>query len=107
MKLRDQISAVCMDPGLMTPGEIVGAVKTILEVEDMDSGMRDCIRACYRRGPLDDGDIPSKESRDKLVELGYLAKVVVRGSEGKNACTGLGAAAYRLIIGQSADGGEG
>jgi len=64
----------------------------------MDGGERDVIRAAYESGPLYDGDVPSKISRDSLLDDGFIAKVVVRGEEGFNACTYKGGSAYRLIM---------
>lgn len=82
---------------LSTANELKDAVKLIIEVQDMDSGMRDCIRAAFLNGPLDDGDVPSKSGRDALLENDYISKVVVKGEEGFNALTYKGARAYRLI----------
>lgn len=63
----------------------------------MNDAMRDCICASFERGPLFDGDVPSKAGRDALVGMGYMAHVVVRGQDGYNACTYKGASAYRVI----------
>lgn len=51
----------------------------------------DTLRALFRRGPLEDGDLPSKTERDWLLQGGYCAKVVVNGVDGFNACTYKGA----------------
>lgn len=80
-----------------TADEIKKACSLIIAVQEMDSDARDCIRASYRSGPLEDGDVPSKIARDKLVEGGYMAKVVVNGEDGYNACTHKGAWSYRLL----------
>ena len=80
-----------------TADEIKRACALIIEVQAMDSDSRDCIRVAYRSGPLEDGDVPSKIARDKLVDSGYMAKVVVKGEDGYNACTHKGALAYRLL----------
>lgn len=82
---------------LSSYSELKDAVKLIIEVQAMDSGMRDCIRATFLNGPLDDGDVPSKSGRDTLLTSGYISKVVVKGEEGFNALTYKGARAYRLI----------
>lgn len=81
-----------------TPNEIKSACKLIIEVQDMSSGERDCIRAAFRDGPLLDGDVPCKSSRTALVEKGYMAKVIVSGMDGYNACTYKGMWAYKLIV---------
>lgn len=77
--------------------EIKRACALIIEVQAMGSDARDCIRAAYRSGPLEDRDVPSKIARDRLVESGYMANVVVAGAEGYTACTHKGAWAYLLL----------
>ena len=77
--------------------EIKAACELIIEVQAMDFNQRDCLCAAYRHGPLFDGDLPSKAGRNILLEKGYMAKVVVKGEDGFNACTDKGARAYRLL----------
>lgn len=79
-----------------SPAELKAACELIIEVQAMDGGERDCLFAAYRHGPLFDGDVPSKAGRNSLLEKGYMAKVVVKGEDGFNACTNKGAWAYRL-----------
>ncbi len=83
--------------GASSPQEIKYACELIIEVQAMSAAERDCIRASYERGPLCDGDVPSKVGRDKLTDRGYMAKIVVKGEYGYNACTYKGALAARLI----------
>lgn len=78
-------------------GEIKSACELIIQVQGMDNGQRDTIRAAYRSGPLYDGDVPSKAARDELLQGGFIAKVVVKGEDGFNACTYKGMWAYKLI----------
>lgn len=82
---------------LSSANELKDAIKLIIEVQAMNSGMRDCIRASFLNGPLDDGDVPSKVGRNELLTSGYMSKIVVNGEEGYNALTYKGARAYRLI----------
>jgi len=82
---------------LSSAEEIKSACELIIEVQDMNNAERDCIVASYEVGPLFDGDVPSKTGRDKLIEMGYMAKVVVNGGDGFNACTHKGAWAYRIL----------
>lgn len=82
---------------LSSANELKDAIKLIIEVQAMNYGMRDCIRAAFLNGPLDDGDVPSKSGRDELLTSGYMSKIVVNGEEGYNALTYKGARAYRLI----------
>lgn len=39
------------------------------------------------KGPVDDGDVPSKSTRDDLVDWGYVARVRVNNQDGFNAAT--------------------
>lgn len=82
---------------LSSADEIKRACELIIEVEAMNSAEYDCIRAGFKHGPLFDGDVPSKVGRDSLLDKGYMAKVVIKGEEGYNACTCKGARAYRLL----------
>lgn len=84
-----------------TPKEVVRACELIVAVQDMPQDMRDCLRGAYLNGPITDGEVVSKESRNNLVELGYLARVVIRGQDGYNACTNKGAWAYRILEAES------
>lgn len=55
-----------------------------------DSGrLTDTLKALVERGPLADGDVPSKEERDILLEVGLCVKVVAQGSDGANAAAQL------------------
>jgi hypothetical protein len=95
--LKELLNAVHEDENTSSDGDLSWAIKLICSVQEMDSGERDTIRAAFRIGPLDDGDVPSKVSRDALLAKGMIAKVVVRGQYGFNACTYRGAFAYRLL----------
>lgn len=82
---------------LNTAEEIRSACGLILRTEELTSAARDTLRACYDLGPVWDGDLPSKSGRDELEDLGMVQGVVVKGEEGYNACTYMGARAYRLL----------
>lgn len=96
--LADLLDVIHESVDLSSADELKRAVKLIIEVQAMDSGMRDCIRAAYLNGPIDDGDVPSKSGRDALLDSGYISKVVVKGEQGFNACTYKGSSAYKLIV---------
>lgn len=96
--LADLLDAIHESIELSSANELKDAIKLIIEVQAMDSGMRDCIRAAYLNGPIDDGDVPSKSGRDALLDYGYISKVVVKGEQGFNACTYKGSSAYKLIV---------
>lgn len=83
---------------LSSEAEYREGLDILRRVQRMDSGERDTVRVCFEKGPIDDGDVPSKSSRDKLLNDGFVSKVVVKGQEGYNACTYKGGMAYRLIL---------
>jgi len=95
--LKQLLDAIHESTDLSSAEELKSSCELIIEVQAMDGAERDCIRAAYKRGPLFDGDVPSKSGRNSLLEKGYMAKVVVNGEDGYNACTYKGAWAYRLI----------
>lgn len=76
--------------------EVLEAKKLIGDVLRMSGAEIDTLVALYERGPLYDGDVPSKSGRDALVRSDMAAKVIVRGEDGYNACTYKGACAYRV-----------
>lgn len=77
--------------------EIKRACELITRVQNMDGGERETLRCAFKQGPLWDGDVPSKQARTQLVDEGFMARVVVKGEDGFNACTYKGAWAHRLI----------
>lgn len=82
---------------LSSANEISSACVLIVAVEKFCADERDTLRAAFKHGPLFDGDVPSKTGRDALLSAGFIAKVVVKGEDGFNACTNKGAWAYRLL----------
>jgi len=95
--LKELLDVLHVTPEVSDQIEMKNACALIIEVQAMDSGRRECIRAAFRHGPLLDGDVPSKAARDTLLDEGYMTKVVVGGNDGYNACTHKGAWAYRLL----------
>ena len=95
--LKQLLEALHEDTKTSTAEGIKAACELIIDVQRMNSGERDCIYAAYKNGPLFDGDLPSKAGRNSLLENGYIAKVVVKGEDGYNACTYKGAWAHRLL----------
>lgn len=95
--LKQLLDALHESTETSTAEELKAACELIIEVQCMDGGERDCIYAAYKNGPLFDGDIPSKSGRNSLLEKGYMAKVVVKGEDGYNACTNKGAWVQRLL----------
>lgn len=95
--LKQLLDAISESTETSSAEELKRACELIIEVQAMDGGERDCLRAAYRNGPLFDGDVPSKAGRNSLLEKGCMAKVVVKGEDGFNVCTHKGAWAHRLI----------
>lgn len=71
----------------------------------MTSGELDTLVALVERGPLWDGDIPSKLGRDSLLASGLAVRIVVRGADGHTAATYSGRDAYKRHFGSSLGGG--
>lgn len=60
--------------------------------------MSDTLIALVERGPLWDGDVPSKSERDDLLGQGKAIRVVVRGEDGWTAATYAGRDAYKALF---------
>jgi hypothetical protein len=57
----------------------------------------DTLIALVERGPLWDGDVPSKAGRDSLIAQGLAVRVVVKGEDGWQAATYAGRDAYKAL----------
>ena len=97
MSIKKLLSAIHSDLSLDSAEEIKANIELIARVQEMSSGERETIKAAFNHGPLYDGDVPSKSSRDTLVKDSFIAKVVVKGEDGFNACTYKGRWAYRIL----------
>jgi hypothetical protein len=97
LKLREVFDALGVTPHLYSERELRQALSMILRVQDLAEVEKDELESIFLSGPIFDGDVISPANRNALVEAGFVAKVVFRGEEGFNACTYLGAQAYRLI----------
>jgi len=80
-----------------SPMEIHEACDLILTVLSLAPNSIEVLTACFERGPLSDGDIPSKTGKDTLISLGFLTKVVVKTVDSQNAITQKGFYAYKLL----------
>ena len=58
----------------------------------------DTLVALVERGPLWDGDVPSKSGRDELLSRGLAVRVVVKGEDGWQAATYAGRDAYKALF---------
>lgn len=59
----------------------------------------DTLIALVERGPLWDGDVPSKSARDDLLEWGYASKAIVNGEHGYQVATYSGGERYSKLFG--------
>lgn len=64
----------------------------------------DCLVGLVERGPLWDGDVPSKRGRDDLIEKGLAIRVIVAGRDGYTAATYEGRDAYKIHFGSALNG---
>lgn len=103
MTLNQMLDVLNTPLELSTDREVRDALEIIIQVESLSGGSIDCLIAAFTQGPLFDGDVPSKTGRDALLEYGMVAKVVVNGEEGYNACTYRGARAFRLLTAMNQD----
>ena len=87
MTLQEKLELLHVDIENNSATEIAEACKLIVQAESLSSGAVSALKACYSAGPLDDGYVPSKSGRDDLLSLGFVAKIIVKGLEGYNACT--------------------
>lgn len=67
-----------------------GAVREVAKYINDQSVALDTFKALVTRGPLADGDVPSKQERDLLFDVGLGVKVAAGGEDGANAATQLG-----------------
>lgn len=95
--LKSLFNVLHEDVDLCSAEEIKTVCKLIIAAQEMDSAEAETLIACFARGPLHDGDVPSKRGRDSLLSKGFLAQIVVNGEDGHNACTHKGAAAFKII----------
>jgi len=64
----------------------------------------DTLVALVERGPLWDGDVPSKSGRNDLIDRGFATRVVVAGCDGYTAATYAGRDAYKRHFGTALGG---
>lgn len=63
--------------------------------QDLNSAELDTLVAMVEIGPLWDGDVPSKQGRDALIDRGLAVRVVVWGEDGFTAATYAGRDVYK------------
>lgn len=62
--------------------------------KDFTGAELDTLIALVERGPLFDGDVPSKTGRDTLLKMGFAVKTVVHGECGYQTATMKGVEIY-------------
>jgi hypothetical protein len=67
--------------------------------DNKDDFCFDTLCALVERGPVWDGNIPSKYERNVLIERGYAVRVINNGEEGFTAATPLGMQLYINHVG--------
>lgn len=66
-------------------------------LKPLNSAESDTLVALVERGPLWDGDVPSKAGRDSLLSQGLAVRVIVKGEDGWQAATYAGRDAYKAM----------
>ena len=70
--------------------ELTEAIDAILLAKETKQHALDTLSAIIKRGPLFDGDLPSKSERNWLLDKELISKVVVKGEQGYQAANYLG-----------------
>lgn len=69
--------------------------------ENITGAQLDTLVALIERGPVEDGDLPSKSARDQLILSGDVARCVVGCAQGFQVATYKGSLLYMKIYGNS------
>tara|TARA_Y100000310_G_scaffold335183_1_gene416585 strand:- start:43 stop:447 length:405 start_codon:yes stop_codon:yes gene_type:complete len=77
--------------------DITFYLDTIMLAKKAQRRAYDTLVALYRRGPLEDGDVPSKSERDWLVQYDLAAKIINKGKDGNQALTYYGRDVLKVI----------
>jgi len=56
----------------------------------LSGAAKDTLNALVNKGPLYDGDVPSKSGRDELLDLGLANKACVKGEQGYQTANYMG-----------------
>lgn len=97
------LASVDWDVTLNSSEENEAALKWLALARAAKGNAIDTIMAAFARGPMHDGDVPSKTGRDWCLEHDLIAKVIVRGEWGYNALTYKGAWVYKVLIAMGAE----
>jgi hypothetical protein len=67
----------------------------------LTADMTKVLEAAIENGPMEDSDVPSKDARNELIDLGLVAEVAAKGGEGKLTGATIMAANLRKAAGQT------
>ena len=86
-------------PSWITKHEIeydnkVANIVQLMRTSTLYRSLVSTLSCAIEKGPLFDGEVPSKSDRDFLMDLGLMCKVVQHGEDGQNAATHLGRDVY-------------
>lgn len=65
--------------------------------ESLTSAEKYTLHVLLLNGPLDDGDVPSKQGRDLLIEKDLAVKTIVKASDGYQVATYLGRDVFKYL----------
>jgi hypothetical protein len=71
---------------------------TPIETDDLPDGWTDVLIQLIETGPVDDGDIVSKNARDALIERGFADKVIIDQFEAGTCATYYGRELYCQLV---------
>lgn len=86
------------NPHLMTEDELEWQDALHDVAQRMPADARETLRALLTNGPLSDGDVPSKQGRDWLLEASCASKIIVGGQDGYQAATYKGRDVFRHLF---------
>lgn len=90
-----------------TPGRTFpkpeSSIKKTVEItkSNITYGQLDTLVALVEKGPLFDGDVTSKTSRNELIDCGLASRIINKGEQGYQAATYKGSTLYCEIFGNS------
>ena len=94
------LKVIHVTPSLSTDAELADAMQ-LIEIarllRNSNSSAAEVLGQCLNHGPIDTGDLISKEGRTELMRLGLIHVGVVKGEQGFYFCNYRGWDVYRLL----------
>ncbi|MEY2875890.1 MAG: hypothetical protein RLZZ373_3261 [Pseudomonadota bacterium] len=97
VEIKELLAAAGVHTGTSSAEEIDEGLHLLGKAFRLSPAERDTLTALQQRGPLCDGDLPSKTGRNALLSVGLAVKIVVQGEDGHNACTYAGHAVAKML----------